>query len=143
MKKPIWFEPMTLDEVNTRGKACMVEYLGIEVTEIGADYVVGTMPVDHRTKQPRGLLHGGASVVLAESLASMAGNYVLDRKKEYGVGLEINANHIRSCTEGFVTGTARALHLGRSTQLWEIIIKQGEKLVCVSRMTLAVKQLKS
>jgi 1,4-dihydroxy-2-naphthoyl-CoA hydrolase len=134
----IWHRPYTLEETNRRSENTMVSLLGIEVTEIGPDFLRGRMPVDHRTKQPAGLLHGGASVALAESLASMAGNMVVDNKQAYCVGLEINANHISSCTEGFVTGEARPLHIGRSTQVWETMIRQGDRLVCVSRMTLAV-----
>ena len=138
----IWFRNYTLEEVNARGKGTMVEHVGIEVVEIGDDFIKATMPVDSRTIQPRGLLHGGANVVLAESLASMAGNFVLDPALEFGVGLEINANHISSCTEGQVLGTARMLHRGRTTQIWEILIHQGDRLVCVSRMTLAVLKVR-
>jgi 1,4-dihydroxy-2-naphthoyl-CoA hydrolase len=108
------------------------------VTEIGDDWLRGTMPVDARTKQPFGLLHGGASVALAESLGSLAGNLCLDAS-EMAVGLDINANHLRAVTAGVVTGTARALHVGRSTQVWEIRIEDERgKLVCISRLTLAV-----
>jgi 1,4-dihydroxy-2-naphthoyl-CoA hydrolase len=133
-----WNRAYSLEEVNRRGDNSMVETLGIRITEIGPDFLRGEMPVDHRTKQPIGLLHGGASVALAETLASTAGNLVVDREVSYCVGLEINANHISSCTDGTVVGVARALHLGRSTQVWETTIRQGERLVCVSRMTLAV-----
>ena len=115
-----------------------MEHLEINLTEIGPDFLRGTMPVDHRTHQPLGLLHGGASVALAESLASVAANCAVDSNTHYCVGLEINANHIRSARSGLVTGTARALHLGRSTQVWEIRIEQDGKLMCVSRMTAAV-----
>jgi len=109
------------------------------VTEIGEDFVRGTMPVDARTKQPFGLLHGGASVALAESLGSLAANLVLDSSTEMAVGLDINANHVRAATSGRVTGTARPLHLGRSTQVWEIRIEdESARLVCISRLTMAV-----
>lgn len=116
----------------------MVEHLGIQITELGADMIRGTMPVDSRTRQPRGLLHGGASVALAETLASLAANLVVDPKLAYGVGLEINANHVRACTDGEVTGTSRPLHLGRTTQVWETRIEQKGHLICISRMTIAV-----
>ncbi|HEY6543718.1 MAG TPA: hotdog fold thioesterase [Dokdonella sp.] len=116
----------------------MVEHLGIRVTEVGDDWLRGTMPVDVRTKQPFGLLHGGASVALAETLGSLAGNLCLGHD-EMAVGLEINANHVRAVTAGEVTGTARALHVGRTTQLWEIRIEDAQaRLVCISRLTLAV-----
>ena len=136
-----WFRKPTLDELNQRGKNTAVEALGIEITEVGDDYLVGTMPVDERTRQPMGLLHGGASVLFAESLASIAANYCVDYEKVYCVGLDINANHIRGIREGWVSGVARPLHIGRSTQVWEIKIQdQAGRLVCISRLTLAVVQ---
>ncbi len=135
----IWKQSIDLDRINTWNKNTLVEYLGMQVTEIGEDHVRGTMPVDARTKQPFGLLHGGASVALAESLGSLAANLVLDVDKEMAVGLDINANHVRAVTSGIVTGTARALHLGRSTQVWEIRIEDEDaNLVCISRLTMAV-----
>jgi 1,4-dihydroxy-2-naphthoyl-CoA hydrolase len=116
----------------------MVTHLGIEFTEVGPDYLCAKMPVDARTIQPFGLLHGGASVVLAETLGSMAGWMCLP-EGQHCVGLEINANHLRGVTSGHVHGKASPLHLGRSTQVWEIKITNDEgKLVCVSRLTLAV-----
>ena len=119
-----------------------MSHLGIVITEAGDDWLRGTMPVDARTVQPYGILHGGASVALAETLGSVAGNLCVDTTKEMVVGLEINANHVRAMRGGRVTGTARALHVGRSTQLWEIRIENDEgKLVCVSRLTLAVVPL--
>ncbi len=128
-----------LAEINERSAACLVGHLGIEIVEIGEDFVRGRMPVDARTRQPYGLLHGGASVVLAETLGSMAGAYTVDQSVSMVVGLEINANHLRAVTEGYVVGTARPLHLGRTTQLWDIRIEdEAGKLVCVSRLTLAV-----
>lgn len=136
----IWFRDYALEEVNARGKGTLVEHLGIVVTGLGADFIQGTMPVDQRTKQPVGLLHGGASVALAETLGSTAANLVVNRDKEICVGLEINANHLSSCRDGFVTGTAKPLHLGRTTQVWEIRIEQEARLVCVSRLTMAVIQ---
>ena len=118
------------------------ELIGIEITDIGDDYMTGKMPVDKRTWQPMGLLHGGASCVLAESLGSMAGSLCVDMTKQYVVGLEINANHIRAVKSGYVYGTARPIHLGRSTQVWDIQIEnEEEKLVCVSRLTLAVRDI--
>lgn len=128
-----------LEQINERSATCMVGHVGIEIVEIGEDFVRGRMPVDARTRQPFGLLHGGASVVLAETLGSMAGAYTVDLSTSMVVGLEINANHLRAVTEGYVIGTARPLHLGRSTQLWDIRIEdESGKLVCVSRLTLAV-----
>ncbi|MFZ5756237.1 MAG: hotdog fold thioesterase [Pseudomonadota bacterium] len=113
--------------------------LGIRITEFGDDFVRGTMPVDRRTHQPMGILHGGASVVLAESLGSLAANLCVDASKQYCVGLDINANHIRAVRSGVVTGTARPVHLGRTTQVWEIRIEdEAGKLVCLSRLTMAV-----
>jgi len=135
----IWFHHPTPEQVNERGKDTLTTFIGIEVTEIGENYIKGTMPVDERTVQPLGLLHGGASCVLAESLGSIGAALVLDTSKEYAVGLEINANHLRSATSGKVTGTASPIHLGRKTQVWEIKIKNDEgKLTCVSRLTMAV-----
>jgi 1,4-dihydroxy-2-naphthoyl-CoA hydrolase len=135
----IWFTGNSLEAIRLRGKNTMVEYLGIDVTELGEDFLTGTMPVDHRTVQPMGILHGGASVALAETLGSLAANLVVDPEKHYCVGLDINANHIRSAKGGFVTGTARPIHLGGSTQVWSIEIKdEKNKLVCISRITMAV-----
>jgi len=118
----IWFSPFALEEVQQRGKGTMVEHLGITITALGDDFLKGTMPVDHRTVQPMGILHGGASVALAETLGSLAANLVVDKDKKYCVGLDINANHIRSAKHGLVTGTAKPLHLGSSTQVWSIEI---------------------
>ena len=136
----IWFQTYHLQDVQQRGKGTMVEHIGIEITEIGDNYLRGTMPLDKRTIQPMGILHGGASMALAETLGSMAANLVVDPTKHYCVGLEINANHIRSVNAGHtVTGTASPLHLGRTTQVWSIEIKdEKNKLVCLSRLTMAV-----
>lgn len=135
----IWFRNYTLDEVKLRGQGTMVEHIGIEITELGDDFLKGIMPVDHRTIQPMGLLHGGASAALAETLGSLAANLVVDDAKQYCVGLDINANHIRPARGGVVTGTARPLHLGRTTQVWSIeILDEQNKLVCISRLTMAV-----
>ena len=134
--------PVDLAAVNAHAADTLVSHLGIVITEAGDDWLRGTMPVDARTVQPYGILHGGASVALAETLGSVAGNLCVDTTKEMVVGLEINANHVRAMRGGVVTGTARALHVGRSTQLWEIRIENDEgKLVCVSRLTLAVVPL--
>ncbi|RDV16369.1 hotdog fold thioesterase [Pontibacter diazotrophicus] len=129
----------TLEQVKQWCKNTMMEYLGIEITEVGDDYVCGKMPVDHRTHQPMGLLHGGASVVLAESLASMGAALQVDLTKKACVGLEINANHIRGVREGWVYAKATAIHNGRSTQVWETkITNEAGDMVCISRMTVAV-----
>jgi len=135
----IWKQPTDLDRINGWSRGTMMETLGIHFIGIGDDWLRGTMPVDHRTQQPFGLLHGGASVVLAETLGSTASLLTLDVDKQVAVGLDINANHVRGVREGVVTGTAKALHLGRTTQVWEIRIEeQTGKLVCLSRLTMAV-----
>ena len=136
----IWHDPtITPDRLNPLGKNTMGEHIGIEITEIGEDYLRGRMPVDHRTRQPYGLLHGGASVALAETLGSVASAFVVDRERYDCVGLEINANHVRGVREGFVVGTVRPLHLGKTTHVWDIRIHdEREKLVCVSRLTVAI-----
>jgi 1,4-dihydroxy-2-naphthoyl-CoA hydrolase len=128
----------TLDQLNALSRGNAIETLGIVFTELGADYVRATMPVDERTRQPYGLLHGGASVLLAETLGSSAGNLCVG-PGEMCVGIEINANHLAAVREGLVTGTARALHVGRRTQVWEIRVEDGlGRLCCISRLTLAV-----
>ena len=135
----IWHTPPDLKQLNDRGKNTAVEQLGIVITEIGDDYLMGTMPVDQRTIQPMGLLHGGASVLFAESLGSIAANYCVQRDNYFCVGMEINANHIRGVRDGVVTGIARPLHLGGTTQVWEIkITNQQDQLVCMARLTMAV-----
>lgn len=129
---------MTLEALNALSRGTAMEPLGIVFTELGADYLRGTMPVDARTRQPYGLLHGGASVLLAETLGSTAGGLCVEEDQGV-VGIEINANHLAGVREGLVTGTARPLHVGRSTQVWEIRIEDGRgRLACVSRLTLAV-----
>jgi 1,4-dihydroxy-2-naphthoyl-CoA hydrolase len=133
------FKPTTVDYINSLGKGTMAERIGIEVTEIGDDYLKGKMPVDERTVQTYGILHGGASAALAETLGSIAGMMTLDHEKEFCVGLEINANHIRSVRSGYVYGTARPLHIGSKTQVWEIRIEnESGQLTCISRLTLAI-----
>lgn len=135
----IWFKDTTLDMLNQRGKGTMVEFLDIQFVDFGDDYMTATMPVDNRTKQPIGILHGGANVVLAETVASTAANTVIDIEHFYCVGLEINANHIRSVKEGLITAVASPLHLGRSTQIWQInIFNADQKITCASRMTASV-----
>lgn len=117
----------------------MVEHLGIKFTEIGSDYLMATMPVDERTKQPLGLLHGGASVALAETMGSVGATICVDMNKQYAVGLEINTNHIKSARDGVVTGKASPIHLGRGTQVWSIEIRnQEDQLVAISRITMAI-----
>lgn len=128
----------SLDDLNALSRDTAMAPLGIVFTEIGPDFVRATMPVDARTRQPYGLLHGGASVLLAETLGSTAGNLCVE-PGERCVGIEINANHLNAVREGQVTGTARPLHVGRRTQVWEIRIEDDlDRLVCVSRLTLAV-----
>jgi 1,4-dihydroxy-2-naphthoyl-CoA hydrolase len=139
----IWKLRPTLQQVEERGRDTMVEHLGIRITEIGDDFLRGTMPANARTVQPLRILHGGANVALAETLASIAANFCVDPTSEYCVGLEINANHVRSVKEGgTVTGTARPLHLGSTTQIWEIRLEHEGKLACISRMTAAVLKRK-
>ncbi|HEY0678357.1 MAG TPA: hotdog fold thioesterase [Chitinophagaceae bacterium] len=136
----IWHNKnLTLDDIVRLGEGSMADYIGIEWTEIGENYLRARMPVDHRTKQPYGLLHGGASAVLAETLGSVGSALVVDHSKFYCVGLEINANHIRSAREGYVTGHASPIHLGRQTHVWDIrIYNEEDKLTCVSRLTVAI-----
>ena len=125
--------------LNAHSRGTLGEALGIEFTEAGPDFLRGRMPVDTRTKQPYGLLHGGASVALAETLGSAAGNHCLDGDRSVAVGLEISANHLRPVTQGWVIGTARPIHIGRSTQVWDIRIEDDAgHQTCVSRLTLAV-----
>ena len=132
-----WPEGATLDTLNAHSNNTLMQALGIEFTELGPGYLRATMPVDARTHQPYGLLHGGASVALAETLGSSAG--ALMAGDNAVVGLEINANHLRAVRSGLVTGTARPVHIGRSTQVWEIRIEDdAAKPVCISRITLAV-----
>jgi 1,4-dihydroxy-2-naphthoyl-CoA hydrolase len=136
----IWYKKdLLLQEIIHLGKGTMGEHIGIVITEVGPNFIKGTMPVDARTRQPYGLLHGGASCVLAETLGSVASALVIDPSTFICVGLEINANHIRGVREGTVTGTATALHIGSSTHVWDIKIHdEREKLVCVSRLTVAI-----
>jgi 1,4-dihydroxy-2-naphthoyl-CoA hydrolase len=135
----IWREPLTLDAINAMGEGNMGAHLDIRFTEVGPDFLRASMPVDSRTRQPFGLLHGGASVVLAETVGSVAANACVDTATHYCVGIEVNANHVRPVREGRVTATARPLHRGRSTQVWQIHIRnETEALICASRLTVAV-----
>ena len=139
MIKSIWFRDYTLDELESLSRDNMVSHLGIRLTEIGTDFLSGTMPVDHRTCQPAGLLHGGASVALAETLGSFAANLCVDPERKTCVGQEVSASHLRSVRKGLVIGTARPVHLGRSSHVWRIdILDERRRLVCVSRLTVAV-----
>jgi 1,4-dihydroxy-2-naphthoyl-CoA hydrolase len=135
----IWRSLRTLEELNGNRDATLIANLGILFTEIGDDFVRATMPVDTRTVQPYGLLHGGASVALAETLGSMGAAMCVDADEYQVVGQEINANHVRAARSGLVTGTARAVHLGGRTHVWSIeIVNDAQKLVCISRITMAV-----
>ncbi len=135
----IWSLEATPESLNAISANTMVEHLGIEFIAIGEDSITARMPVDHRTVQPAGMLHGGASVALAETLGSVAATLCVNPAETTCVGLEINANHIRSVRSGFVTGVARPLHLGNSTHVWDIRIHdEQERLVCVCRLTMAV-----
>jgi 1,4-dihydroxy-2-naphthoyl-CoA hydrolase len=135
----IWRSPQTLKELNDAGTGTMIRHLGIVFTEIGGDFVRATMPVDGRTRQPYGLLHGGASVVLAETLGSTGAVMCVDQAEFLCVGQEINANHVRSARRGVVTGTARPVHLGGRSHVWAIeIVNDEQDLVCVSRLTIAI-----
>ncbi|HEN47088.1 MAG TPA: hotdog fold thioesterase [Mizugakiibacter sp.] len=135
----IWHSEYSLESLNAHSHGTLAEVLSIRFIEIGEDFIRATMPVDARTRQPFGLLHGGASVALAETLGSTAANLCCTPGREYAVGLEINANHVHSVRAGEVTGVARPLHRGRSSQVWEIrIYDDSKRLVCVSRLTCAV-----
>ena len=135
----IFRRPATIEALNANTASTAVSHLGIRITEVGEDFLRGTMPVDERTKQPYGLLHGGSSALLAETLASIAANMCVEKDGQQAVGLELNCNHVRAVREGFVTGTARPVHVGRKTQVWDIRIEDERgKLCCVSRLTLAV-----
>lgn len=136
----LWKKEFTLEGLNAIGKNTLFDNLGIEFTETGADYLIAKMPVDHRTKQPMGLLHGGASVALAETMGSVASVLCIeDTSKQMPVGVEINANHLRSATDGVVYGIVKPIKVGRTMHVWQIDIKdEADKLICVSRITIAV-----
>jgi uncharacterized protein (TIGR00369 family) len=135
----IWKTPLTVEDLNKRAQGNMAAHLGIEFLEVGDNYIKARMPVDHRTKQPIGIMNGGASCALAESVGSAAANYCVDLTKQYCVGLDINTNHVRSAREGYVIATATPFHLGSKTQVWSINIEneQGE-LISVNRLTMMV-----
>lgn len=137
---PLWRAGINLEALRLRTPNTMVEHLGIELTELGPDFLTGTMPVDHRTCQPMRLLHGGASLALAETLGSIAAMAALTSDQDRCVGQEINANHLRRVDEGgMVTGTARAFHIGTNSQVWGIeIVNERAQRVCVARLTVAV-----
>jgi 1,4-dihydroxy-2-naphthoyl-CoA hydrolase len=135
----IWFGTPTVEDARSSQAGLLAPHVGIEFTEFGENFLRGTMPVEPRTRQPMGFLHGGASLVLAETLGSVAANFVVDLSKFRCLGQEINANHLRSVAEGLVTGTARPFHIGARSQVWSIEIRDpGERLVCISRLTMAV-----
>ncbi len=134
------FKKVSLDIVNSMNKNTLMEALGIECIEIGNDYVVSRMPVDHRTHQPMGLLHGGASMALIESIGSMGSTLLIDLEKEAPVGLEINANHISGVSSGFVKAIGKIVHAGKSTHIWQVDIfnEETNKLVCTGRLTVMI-----
>ena len=135
---PVWQTPVDLVTLNAPNDHTASQHLGIEIVELGDDFLRGRVPVDHRTKQPFGLLHGGVSVVLAETLGSI-GAYYASPEGHNAVGLDINANHLRSATSGWVTGTARPVHLGRTTHVWQIELhNENNELTCISRLTMAI-----
>lgn len=135
----IWYKDVSLEELTLRNKKTMSDFLSIEFIEIGDDFITAKMPVDDRTKQPVGIMHGGASCVLAETVGSIAANFCVDPAKYYCVGLDINTNHIRSIREGFVYATAKPFHLGRSTQVWGInIVNDKQQMISVNRLTMTV-----
>ncbi|HRG59082.1 MAG TPA: hotdog fold thioesterase [Bacteroidia bacterium] len=135
----IWFKEVDALSLENIGQNTMSSHLGITILEIGPNFIKAKMPVDERTKQPYGILHGGASVALAETIGSYGSHLVIDSQKFQSVGLEINANHIKKVSEGFVYGTAKPIHLGKSTHVWSIEIKdENEKLICICRLTVAI-----
>lgn len=136
---PIWFAEPSLPALNALAQGTLIEHLAIEITAIGDDFITGKMPVDRRTVQPFGLLHGGASVVLAETLGSIAAMLCVNSAEKVCVGLEVNANHVRAARSGYVVGTVRPVHVGNSTQIWQThIVDEKARLVCISRLTVAV-----
>lgn len=135
---------ISLESLNKLSQNTMAERIGIEFTAIGDDFLEAKMPVDARTHQPFGLLHGGASVALAETMGSVAAHFCVDVHTQFCVGLDINANHVRGVKDGFVYGTARPVHIGKKTQVWEIkIVNEAKELVCISRITMAVLDKKN
>lgn len=142
----IWFKPLTLEEITkrqTQWGSNVNDKIGIQITEIGEDFLRGTMPMDHRTSNPHGTMHGGAHCILAETLGSVGAYFCVDPSVAYTVGTELHTTFLRSVTSGMVTGTAKPIHIGRSTQIWEINIEDDQKrLLTVTRLTVFVKSLK-
>lgn len=137
----IWFERPDADAINRLHEGTAVSHLGIVVTAIGDDYIEATMPVDERTLQPFGIMHGGASLLLAETLASLAGNNCVDPARQHTVGVDVNASHVRAVRDGTVTGTVRPLHLGRKLHVWDVrVTDERGKAVCIARLTLNVME---
>jgi 1,4-dihydroxy-2-naphthoyl-CoA hydrolase len=136
------FKMKTLEEINAISKGTLMEVLGIECVEIGDDYLISTMPVDHRTHQPMGILHGGASAALIESVASLGSTLLLDLTKEYAVGLEVNANHLAGVHSGYVKAIGKIVHAGKRTHVWQVDIFDSEsnRMVCTGRLTCLVVQ---
>jgi len=142
MSESLWKKEFTLESLNQRGKGCGVEHMDVHITKATGNTLYATMPVDARTKQPLGILHGGSSVFLAESVGSLAANLAAD-SDHYCVGQEINANHLKSVSSGLVTAKASPVHIGRSSQVWSIeITDEKERLICISRLTMAVLKYK-
>lgn len=139
----IWSHNPTLEDLNKRSTSTMAENMGIEFTEVGPNYLKARMPVDQRTRQPLGILNGGASCALVETIASTAANFCVDQRTAYCVGLDLNANHLRSVSSGYVTAITRPVHIGKSTQVWSVdIFDDLDKQICVARMTMMVMQRK-
>lgn len=135
----IWHSPINLELIASQRANTMIELLGIEFITVGDDYLAARMFIDHKTRQPLGIMHGGASCVLAETIGSTAANFCIDNNEQYCVGLDINTNHIHSVRTGYVIGTAKPFHLGKSTQVWGIeIVDEERKLVSISRLTMAI-----
>ena len=140
----IWHHEASIDSLNKRSENTLGDFIGIQFIEIGDNFLKATMPVNERTRQPIGILHGGANVVLGETIASTAANLVIDIEKQYCVGLEINMNHIRSVKEGVVTGVTKPIHIGRSTHIWQIdIFNEKNQITATGRMTASVLTRKS
>lgn len=141
---PVFKTEVTLEMLNKMSVNTMLQHLGIQFTKVGDGTIEARMPVDHRTHQPFGILHGGASVALAETLGSVAAMFCLDSSVQYCVGLDINANHIKAVRDGFVIGSVKPIHIGKKTHVWEIrIVTEKEELVCISRITMAILDKKA
>src|SRR3989344_2145815 len=138
MSKSIWVHPLSLEEINRRAKNTLSDHLKIEFIKVGDDHLIARMPIESHTHQPMGIMHGGASAALAETVASAAGNYCVDQSTKICVGLELNINHLRPVRSGFIHAVASPLHLGKTTQVWDIKIHdETKRLVSVARLTLA------